>query len=509
MKKYISFITLICFSCVKDFAIPIGTGNIATTEISSISSISINSASVTLSVNYPSERTLKSVGIQSASFNYYKTGPFNSTSNELSQTAKVNFDIMNLSSNQNYTLTPCAEFSAGPPDIINNQTIRFLGNAKTFSTQPLPSVKGSLNFQIFKTNSPNYLTKNASDFDLYVADKPLINEGTISIIASKPNILNWNGFEELNSIVNSSLSGDLFAIVISGFFVPSESGTYNFSLEGSYIQELSLNGNSLINVSTIPYSFPIGTHTASSNLSKGELYELKIRKQHNTIQFQDALNLFWKKPSNLLNWIQDANELRSNKSGEVLSFTTVISKTGRIWMDRNLGASQVATSKTDDKAYGDLYQWGRGTDGHQNRNSTNTTILATSNQPGNSNFILGITNPTRDWLIVKNDNLWQGVNGLNNVCPTGFRLPTLTEWENEMNTWSPKNSDGAFNSPLKLPLGGIRLGETGIIDRVGIISNYYSSTTLPLFAGRINISDNVYTDGALRSDALSVRCIKD
>lgn len=33
--------------------------------------------------------------------------------------------------------------------------------------------------------------------------------------------------------------------------------------------------------------------------------------------------------------------------------------TGKTWMDRNLGASQAATSSTDDLAYGDLYQWGR------------------------------------------------------------------------------------------------------------------------------------------------------
>jgi hypothetical protein len=36
-------------------------------------------------------------------------------------------------------------------------------------------------------------------------------------------------------------------------------------------------------------------------------------------------------------------------------------------MDRNLGASQVATSSTDPASYGDLYQWGRPADGHQIR----------------------------------------------------------------------------------------------------------------------------------------------
>jgi hypothetical protein len=32
--------------------------------------------------------------------------------------------------------------------------------------------------------------------------------------------------------------------------------------------------------------------------------------------------------------------------------------TGKIWMDRNLGATQVATSSTDANSFGDLYQWG-------------------------------------------------------------------------------------------------------------------------------------------------------
>jgi hypothetical protein len=41
---------------------------------------------------------------------------------------------------------------------------------------------------------------------------------------------------------------------------------------------------------------------------------------------------------------------------QVANIPTVISKSGRIWMDRNLGATQVATSPTDEKAYGDLYQ---------------------------------------------------------------------------------------------------------------------------------------------------------
>lgn len=120
------------------------------------------------------------------------------------------------------------------------------------------------------------------------------------------------------------------------------------------------------------------------------------------------------------------------QAGEVLS-----PGTGRIWMDRNLGATRVATSKVDYLAYGDLYQWGRGSDGHQLINWTSSTsgtpvngttiTLSNSSSPGHSLFILGATN-TGDWLVTQNDNLWQGVSGINNPCPAGFRLPTLDEF---------------------------------------------------------------------------------
>ena len=63
-------------------------------------------------------------------------------------------------------------------------------------------------------------------------------------------------------------------------------------------------------------------------------------------------------------------------------------------MDRNLGASQVATSVTDEFAYGDLYQWGRHADGHQARTSSTTSVLATNNAPNHSEFILADS----DWL---------------------------------------------------------------------------------------------------------------
>jgi len=182
----------------------------------------------------------------------------------------------------------------------------------------------------------------------------------------------------------------------------------------------------------------------------------------------------------------------------------VKSPTGRIWMDRNLGASQAANSLTDEKAYGDLYQWGRAADGHQKRTSISTNNFSSTDQPPNSSFIMkdSLSSPY-DWRIGQNANLWQGVNGKNNPCPVGYRLPTISELNAEYPT-------GVFNktSPLKLPMAGGRgtkiLGE-------GIYGFYWSSTTVGVYSRPLQFDGKIAEDrnNESRIIGLSVRCIKD
>uniref|UniRef100_UPI00404762F6 hypothetical protein n=1 Tax=Algoriphagus sp. TaxID=1872435 RepID=UPI00404762F6 len=182
--------------------------------------------------------------------------------------------------------------------------------------------------------------------------------------------------------------------------------------------------------------------------------------------------------------------------------------TGKIWMDRNLGASQVATSSTDVASYGDLYQWGRGADGHQIRTplSTPTTGQSSSSSPG-ANFLIGSLN----WYNGTNpDNLWQGVSGVNNPCPTGYRIPTEAEWNAESLSWSTKNSAGAFASPLKLPMAGYRDYSDGSLGNVGTDGVYWSSTVSSANARSLNFFSSVaFMNTDARAFGFSVRCIKD
>ena len=188
--------------------------------------------------------------------------------------------------------------------------------------------------------------------------------------------------------------------------------------------------------------------------------------------------------------------------------------TGEIWMDRNLGASQVATSSTDAAAYGDLYQWGRAADGHQIRTSGITATNATTAVPNDGNswdglFITEGSSPY-DWLTPQDANLWQGVSGTNNPCPSGYRLPTDVELQAERLSWSSNNSAGAFGSPLKLPVAGCRLNSFGSLFIVGSGGRYWSSTVGGTGASHLifNSSGAAMSSG-YRAYGFSVRCLKD
>jgi len=193
-------------------------------------------------------------------------------------------------------------------------------------------------------------------------------------------------------------------------------------------------------------------------------------------------------------------------------------------MDRNLGASQAATSSTDAASYGDLYQWGRAADKHQKRESNLTYIKSTSDEPGNTNFIIPPEYPY-DWRYLSNWELWQGENGVNNPCPIGYRIPTIAEWEEEIKSWENEDANGAFMSVLKLPKAGQRItgneeysNEIGFIIEAGINGFYWSSSTSSnsSFSYIISFDDDdvrwghhIWESSTYRSNGSSVRCIKE
>ena len=240
--------------------------------------------------------------------------------------------------------------------------------------------------------------------------------------------------------------------------------------------------------------------------------------------------------------------------GKVLTARTGVVRspyTGKVWMDKNLGASDIPKEQqldSDTASFGHLYQWGRKADGHQivlplradggtaasydinGKPLTGTFFSQTINRPANTDkdnapankFItisVGSGSNNGNWLSAPFDELWQGLNGYNIPCPSGFRVPYGGEFMDEVNnTFPSKNITGAFNSFLRLPLTGYRNNVDGRPAKYFTFEEgrYWTAdyldynTANSILINRTSIVEvnNYLNTDARRARGYAVRCIK-
>ena len=191
------------------------------------------------------------------------------------------------------------------------------------------------------------------------------------------------------------------------------------------------------------------------------------------------------------------------------------------WMDRNLGARRVATALNDVFSYGNHYQWGRPADGHEISvwngatptsgrgfaDATALEALATSDAPGNANFILTNVTPF-DWRSDNNNNRWATAN--QGPCPVGYHVPTDAQWATADTFGAWNNNTDTFNSALKLPSAGHRDRIIGLLLGQGTFGYYWSSTVSGTNARNLSFNSSAAkTNNSNRAHGLPVRCLKD
>lgn len=208
--------------------------------------------------------------------------------------------------------------------------------------------------------------------------------------------------------------------------------------------------------------------------------------------------------------------------GQQVIYTTVRGADGKVWLQQNLGSSQVATSMSDADSYGDLFQWGRWDDGHQNRNSATTTVPSTNNPAGLvgiNEFILG-TSPAW-WSTNASSDLWNGANS-SAITPEvavdpckaigqGWKLPSQADWVAAVSAEGMSSAANAYTSKLKLPAAGYRSQISGGFTYVGE-RGYYWSSDVAVSGGKYLYNSTGLANpnsGGPRAQGQSVRCIKE
>lgn len=183
---------------------------------------------------------------------------------------------------------------------------------------------------IFPATAADFETNFATAANFKLAGYVALTSNTGNLNSSSSyttNLINFLGQADLkNAIGNqtpySGFTGDGFTIVVSGYFIPKQTGTYTFTIEGDDAVDLFLNDVNVANHYNGHGADPIGTHTGTINLIAGKKYLFRARMQE--AGGGEQLRLFWKKPSEASGslWYQDIEELSGEEvvpNGLVLS----------------------------------------------------------------------------------------------------------------------------------------------------------------------------------------------
>lgn len=208
-------------------------------------------------------------------------------------------------------------------------------------------------------------------------------------------------------------------------------------------------------------------------------------------------------------------------NGSTVIYPTVRGEDGNIWLQKNLGATQIATAQADIDAYGDLFQWGRWADGHQFRNSAISTTAPMPNNPsglGNGVNTFFTTSPAW-WNVQALTDTWNAptpgdVTDVNGCDPckqlgNGWHLPSVLDWQTIVAAESITSPNLAFTSNLKLATGGVR-NSSGNFDFVGTRGYYWTNEPASTGGKYFYYSSAIINPsaGGPRAQAAAIRCVR-
>ncbi len=208
-----------------------------------------------------------------------------------------------------------------------------------------------------------------------------------------------------------------------------------------------------------------------------------------------------------------------------------VGATFKAFMCYNLGVTgtQDPLSYQSGANNGDLYQWGRQTDGHEVR--TSLTQAGPVGAPVVNRFIT-VNSGNYDWISPQSTTLWgDGTTGAdpakatNDPCPAGFKVPSQAQWGGlfrdgltsgapntaTRNTWTWTGNGYTVGNFLYLPAAGYRDVSDATLSSVGTSGYYWSSSVNGTYSYYLNFNSGGVGPGSTnyRGYGFSVRCISE
>jgi hypothetical protein len=172
------------------------------------------------------------------------------------------------------------------------------------TTAKVADGNGALNYETFSASAGH--PYSSDEFSSYVNPANVVSSGS----ASGSVLLNWeSGAPLTNAGIAIPNGGEQFAVQVSGFFVPQESGVYTFTCEGDDAVDLFINDVNVANHYGAHGTESLGSHTGTIDLIAGTSYTFRARMQD--AGGGEGLRVFWRKPSESSGWNINTNELSS------------------------------------------------------------------------------------------------------------------------------------------------------------------------------------------------------